>query len=248
VVNTEFFGGGSFRVGDVEFVSGYGESTVERFCVFKTAEQLEFFHELCRRFRGGSIVELGIASGGSAALLALTARPHKLLALDIDPKPVLALEQLIEREGLHDSIRPFYGVDQADAERLREVVGSELGREPLDLVIDDASHLLSPTTASFETLFPLLRPGGVYVIEDWNASHRVASAIGGTSNDGDVLPTPLSPLLMELMLLRAVSGEVVSELRIGDLWASIVRGPAELDARTFRVRDHYFDHFGLLGP
>ena len=39
--------------------------------------------------------------------------------------------------------------------------------EPLDLVIDDASHLYGPTMASFEVLFPRLRPGGLYVIEDW---------------------------------------------------------------------------------
>jgi predicted methyltransferase len=35
----------------------------------------------------------------------------------------------------------------------------------LDLVVDDTSHL-GPTRASFNTLFPRLRPGGVYVIED----------------------------------------------------------------------------------
>ena len=37
----------------------------------------------------------------------------------------------------------------------------------LDLVIDDASHELHATKASFETLFPLLRSGGWYIIEDW---------------------------------------------------------------------------------
>ena len=37
----------------------------------------------------------------------------------------------------------------------------------LDLVIDDASHELHATKASFETLFPLPRSGGWYIIEDW---------------------------------------------------------------------------------
>jgi hypothetical protein len=35
-------------------------------------------------------------------------------------------------------------------------------------VIDDGSHLLEETTRSFGTLFPRLRPGGLYVLEDWN--------------------------------------------------------------------------------
>jgi predicted O-methyltransferase YrrM len=248
VVNTELFGGGSFRVREVEFVSAYGASTVDRFCVFKTAEQLEFFVRLCRRFRGSSIVELGIAAGGSAALLALMARPHKLVAVDIAETPVAALDELIAREGLDERVRPHYGVDQADGSRLVEIVEAEFGDDPLDLVIDDASHLLGPTTTSFEALFPLLRPGGVYVIEDWNASHRAADAMEGTSKDGAVLPEPLTRLLLELMLVRGSSGDVVRELSIGDLWASVERGPAELDPRTFRVRDHYVDHFGLFGP
>jgi SAM-dependent methyltransferase len=39
---------------------------------------------------------------------------------------------------------------------------------PLDLVFDDASHFYRFSKVSFETLFPLLRPGGLYVIEDWS--------------------------------------------------------------------------------
>jgi hypothetical protein len=38
-------------------------------------------------------------------------------------------------------------------------------------VIDDASHIYEPTRASFETLFPYLRPGGLYIIEDWQWSY-----------------------------------------------------------------------------
>jgi hypothetical protein len=42
---------------------------------------------------------------------------------------------------------------------------------PLDLVVDDCSHLYEPTRASFNELFPRLRPGGAYVIEDWVWAH-----------------------------------------------------------------------------
>ena len=41
----------------------------------------------------------------------------------------------------------------------------------LDLVIDDGSHLAEPTRTSFDTLFPLLAPGGFYIIEDWAWEH-----------------------------------------------------------------------------
>jgi hypothetical protein len=38
----------------------------------------------------------------------------------------------------------------------------------MNLVVDDASHTYEDTKASFETLFPLLQPGGIYAIEDWS--------------------------------------------------------------------------------
>ena len=52
-----------------------------------------------------------------------------------------------------------------------DIVQHEFCGSPLDLVIDDASHLYEPTKASFETLFPMLRPGGIYIIEDWGWAH-----------------------------------------------------------------------------
>ena len=36
-----------------------------------------------------------------------------------------------------------------------------------DLIVDDASHLGGTTVRSFELLWPLVSPGGYYVIEDW---------------------------------------------------------------------------------
>lgn len=38
---------------------------------------------------------------------------------------------------------------------------------PRELIVDDASHLGGPTTATFNLLWPCVTPGGYYVIEDW---------------------------------------------------------------------------------
>jgi predicted O-methyltransferase YrrM len=96
------------------------------------------------------------------------ARPERFVAIELNDRRVGALDALIERRSLQDSVRPVYGVDQADRARLAAIAADEFGGQPLDLVIDDASHRLDETRASFECLFPLLRPGGRFVIEDWN--------------------------------------------------------------------------------
>lgn len=63
-----------------------------------------------------------------------------------------------------------WNTSQTDRQALVDIVRSEF-TGPLDVVFDDASHLYAPTKISFETLFPLLRPGGLYVIEDWAWNH-----------------------------------------------------------------------------
>lgn len=38
---------------------------------------------------------------------------------------------------------------------------------PFGLIVDDASHEEGPTVRSFGLLWPLVQPGGYYVVEDW---------------------------------------------------------------------------------
>jgi hypothetical protein len=149
------------------------------------------------------------------------------------------------------------------------VARDEFGTTPVDLVIDDASHLYDESRASFETLFPLLHPGGLYIIEDWRWQHDVADRIDQSIelsrldeqarraidermravDEGRAAPeVPLSRLVFELVLARALSGDVVAEISIGPHWVAIRRGAKVLDAGTFRVDDAFRDHFDLLNP
>ena len=255
-----------FQVADVQFVSSaIGTSTADRFYIAKPRALVELYADLCRRFPSCSMVELGIARGGSTALIAMLAKPRRLVALEIRDEPLAGLADFIEARGLSDGVRPFYGVDQADRARLAQIMDEEFADEPLDLVIDDASHLLAESRSSFESLFPRLRPGGIYIIEDWNVKHRWADSRREALNDPSspvhdeierrireriaekgFPPKPLSRLLMELTLARASSGDAVDEITIGSFWAVIRRGPSKLDPTSFRVADLYHDHFGLL--
>ena len=58
---------------------------------------------------------------------------------------------------------------QADEEFLRDI-HDEFG--DFDLIVDDASHLSSLTIRSFEILWPMLRVGGYYVVEDTHMAYH----------------------------------------------------------------------------
>lgn len=42
---------------------------------------------------------------------------------------------------------------------------------PFHVVVDDGSHLVEHQLTAFKTLFPLLAPGGIYIIEDTETSY-----------------------------------------------------------------------------
>jgi predicted O-methyltransferase YrrM len=249
----ELPGGDQWRVGDTEFVSSYSHhSTIDRFALRKTGDLVAKYVELCPLYVGANIVELGIASGGSTALLTLLAEPRRLVACELASEPVAALQHFRERHGLVDVVRPYYGVDQSDRARLGAIVEAEFGDAPLDLVIDDASHLYDETIVSFEVCFPRLRPDGLFIIEDWASDHAraklVAAALAQTDAPPDAIaqfaealdrraegrgPVPLHRLVPELVEL-ARTGDVVASVTVDTHWVTIRRGPAELDPRTWR--------------
>ena len=85
-----------------------------------------------------------------------------------------------------DRIRIYQG-DQSDKNFLREVSEKE---GPFDIIIDDGSHLQSHIITSFETLFPLMKPGGIYVIEDSQTSYR--SSYEGSTSEMDTVQSAMN--------------------------------------------------------
>jgi hypothetical protein len=130
-------------------------------------------------------------------------------------------------------VRTFGEVDQTDRPRLAEIVEAEFEGAALDLVVDDCSHLYEPTRASFNELFPRLRPGGAYVIEDWRWAH---SELGAENLEGFYPDeVPMSRLLFEIVLALTAVPALIAEISIELEAAVIWRGEAEVDPATFDV-------------
>lgn len=222
----------SFVVSDVEYVCrpvhDRFASTPERFCLLKAPWQVESYSQLLHDVAPQTMVEVGMFDGASMALTGELARPRTLVGIDNRATPSAALTEFIARHALENHLRPHYGVDQADTERLRTILAAEIGDEPLDLVVDDASHLYDETRCTFNELFPRLRPGGMYVVEDW-PTHRIPH------------DPPLAMLLLELSLATSDTPRCVAGMRITKNDVVVTRGPADLDPAVFDLRD-------CLGP
>lgn len=60
--------------------------------------------------------------------------------------------------------------DQTDQRKLSQIPTI---MPQIDIIVDDASHLNKLTISSFELLFPILNPGGIYFIEDTLCSDNI---------------------------------------------------------------------------
>lgn len=89
----------------------------------------------------------------------------------------------IHDKSLHDEarIRTFVG-SQTDEGFLRDVL-EQIGG--VDIIIDDGSHVNRHVIETFTLLFPLLRQGGIYAIEDLQTSYW-DDAVGGWGGSRDL--------------------------------------------------------------
>jgi hypothetical protein len=153
-----------------------------------------------------NVLEFGIFQGGSPALFTLWFDVEKFVGLDISA-PIEDFDAFCRRPAFRDRIRAYYGTSQTDRDAVRRIVQQEFSGSPLDLIIDDASHLYRASRASFEIAFPLLRPGGSYVIEDWGWAHWQGFDLHAGK-------TALSMLIMELTMACTARRDVINEVRV----------------------------------
>ena len=213
-----------------------GEECFRFYKIKELVDQYEAFWKLRQGLHPKNIFELGIWDGGSVAFWFECLRPQKHVAIDIHEKQDSPyFQRYVATRGLADRIKNYWGVDQSNGALLREIVSREFDK-PLDMVLDDASHLYQPTRSSFETLFPLLRPGGLYIIEDWAWEHWP-----GFVTPGHVWfhETSLTKLICELVEATGSAIRLISNLTVFGGFAVIERGemPTE-EFRDFNLEAH----------
>jgi len=138
--------------------------------MLKDKVQRDLWQERVKGRQLKRILELGIYNGGSIPWLYETCNADFIVGVDIS-RPKSQVIEALARASFSGQYALYFQTDQADQKSLNKIVNKHFKGE-LDLVVDDASHLLHLTRRSFEILFPKLRAGGLYVIEDYFAGQK----------------------------------------------------------------------------
>ena len=142
------------------------------------------------RMSAKAVLEIGIRGGPSLRAWREYFSNAIIHGIDIEPK---------NKKCAGDNVYIHIG-NQGDRQFLAQVVmkiaelnekhfSDDSGDGLLDVVIDDGSHVNTLTLTSFEMLWPHIRPGGIYIIEDLgcsyinldkqNVRHKAATASSG---------------------------------------------------------------------
>lgn len=210
------------------------QSTQDKFLLGKHRTMVEDMVAMRDNENIKRIVDIGIFKGGSMALYALLFTPTKLVGIEHTVKPEEPLERFIRQRGLQDNVRSYYGTSQADSDRVKKIVSAEFGDEALDLVVDDASHQYNETRASFEILFPMLRPGGLYIVEDWGWAHWQGDIWQKSQVFPNHIPS-LTNLLIEICMLCASRPDLVANVQIVPSVIKVRRGGTMYKNGTFKL-------------
>ena len=234
------------EIGKTQFVLNFEseisdtlESTPEKFVMMKSDSTIR--QSLARFPRSvENIVELGIYKGGSIAMYEELFSPKRLIGIDIQRERVVALDEYLERRGAQDRVRLHYGTAQGDLEAIRKIVSDDLadGR-CLDVVIDDASHQYQPTKKSLSVLLPLLRSGGIYLIEDWGWAHWKPQYRRYRNREYNVDDAPLSKLVLEAVMVSSTNPEVISDVFVDRDHATFVRGWKDIPEDDFEISRYF---------
>jgi hypothetical protein len=122
----------------------------------KWRHYFEIYERYFRKFVGTkcTYLEIGVQKGGGLQIMQeYLGDAARVIGIDIDP-----LCAALREEG-----KEVYIGSQLDRDFLAQVADN---CGPFDIIIDDGGHLGDQQITSFLTLFPSLKEGGVYLVED----------------------------------------------------------------------------------
>jgi len=168
------------------------------------------------------LLELGISHGGSLELWRDYFRKGTIAGIDISE---------IRIDDPSGRIHVYRGLQQDAA--LLDRARAETAPDGFDIIIDDCSHIGEFTAMSFWHLFDNhLKPGGLFVIEDWGAGYMKGWPDGKAyvpSRSVTSMRSRLRPYVEKVVLHPSVAGRPLVKKAVQALMNRLV---------TMKIRSH----------
>jgi len=211
------------------------KTSIDQICLIKSRAAIDMYQEVLEGLEPANFLEFGVFQGGSPIFFSLFYHLEKFVGVDISP-PITGFDEFLRSHPVGERIKIYYEVSQDDEDKIHSIVAEEFGEQAIDIIIDDASHQYELTRRSFEIGFPLLKPGGIYAIEDWGWAHWKGF------DQWEDAPA-MSNLIFELIMVSASHPELISEIRVFPAFAFVTKSPLYTDKKEIKL-DKLYDTRG----
>jgi len=131
----------------------------------KDRQTLHAYEQVFSGWSPRAVLEVGVCDGGSLLIWRALWPAARVVGVDCRVPPDRAMAAFV---GLH--------VEFIHREMPAQL---DLPAAGFDLVIDDGAHGYTSVASNFEICWPLVAPGGRYVVEDWHLPEFDPGRIGG---------------------------------------------------------------------
>jgi hypothetical protein len=123
-------------------------------------DYLSFYENFFEPLRNAqmTLLEIGVLGGASLRTWEEYFPNSKIIGADINPAV-----KMFERDRVSIEI-----LDQSNIEQLTHVA---IKHGPFDIIVEDGSHMWEHQITSLRTMFPFLKNGGLYVVEDLQTNY-----------------------------------------------------------------------------
>ena len=148
----------------------------------KTHGFSKFYEKHLKKFKTKKLnfLEIGSATGGSAAAFIHYFNKSNVFCLDVDLTSVKYKSNKIS----------FFGLDSSNSGMLAKflkTIKEKFSVENFDIIIDDGSHILSDQLFSLNYFYKYLKKDGYYVIEDYKFPNYFKRCNDVSDNTIDIL-------------------------------------------------------------
>ena len=120
---------------------------------------IDFYSQQMTKRSNVSVLEIGVEYGHSIAMWQEYFANSKVYGIDI------------KKNKFEFELRNFILGDATDP----EIIKKNFARNKFDYVVDDGSHAIEDQVAAFDLIFPKMKRGGKYFIEDVNGDNAIRS-------------------------------------------------------------------------
>lgn len=148
----------------------------------------EFYYDYCVKYTSPKLLEVGVSGGHSLNMWSQFYPTGEIVGMDIDISPFISRQRIPHNATLTEVKLGNITVFSGDQENKDDLLKSLNYHKEYDIIIDDGGHTMKQQQITLGTLFPYVKSGGLFIMEDLHTSfHGGYNSFDGNISTYDII-------------------------------------------------------------